>query len=84
MAKRFILDIGSNVSIMQPGISTGDVRVTSVKPCGDWENPRHERTAVCYFYVERGEYKHSFLVCQLPTDAAGLLGTDFFRKQVPI
>jgi hypothetical protein len=34
MARRLILDTGSNVSIMQPGISTGDVRVTSAKPYG--------------------------------------------------
>jgi hypothetical protein len=33
MTRRLILDTGS-VSIMQPGISTGDVRVTSAKPYG--------------------------------------------------
>ena len=33
MTRRLILDTGS-VSIMQPGISTGDVKVTSAKPYG--------------------------------------------------
>ena len=26
------------------------------------------------------EFTHAFLVCTLPADAAGLLGTDFFEK----
>jgi len=34
MVRRLILDTGSNMSIMQPGISTGDFRVTSAKPYG--------------------------------------------------
>jgi hypothetical protein len=34
MARRLILDTDSNVSILQPCISTGDVRVTSAKPYG--------------------------------------------------
>jgi hypothetical protein len=28
------------------------------------------------FRLNRCEFNHSFLVCSLPTDAAGLLGTD--------
>ena len=33
-----------------------------------------------YFTLNRREYGHTFLICSLPTDAAGLLGTDFFLK----
>ena len=32
------------------------------------------------FTLKGRQYRHSFLVCSLPTDAAGLLGTDFFEK----
>ena len=32
------------------------------------------------FTLEGLQYRHPFLVCSLPTDAAGLLGTDFFEK----
>ena len=31
------------------------------------------------FVVDRREFNHTFLVCSLPTDAAGLLGTDFLN-----
>ena len=31
------------------------------------------------FVVERREFSHTFFVCSLPTDAAGLLGTDFLN-----
>jgi len=32
--RRLILDTGSNVSILQPGVSRSDVRVTNLKPYG--------------------------------------------------
>jgi len=32
------------------------------------------------FLLNRREYTHTFLVCLLPTEAAGLLGTDFLEK----
>jgi hypothetical protein len=32
------------------------------------------------FTLEGQEYKHPFLVCPLPTDTDGLLGTDFYEK----
>ena len=35
------------------------------------------------FVVDGREITHTFLVCSLPSDAAGLLGTDFLTEQVP-
>ena len=32
------------------------------------------------FTLNGREFTHAFLVCGLPTDAAGLLGTDFLEK----
>jgi len=32
------------------------------------------------FVVDGREFSHKFLVCSLPTDAAGLLGTDFLNE----
>jgi len=32
------------------------------------------------FTLNGREYSHTFLVCPLPSDAAGLLGTDFTEK----
>ena len=34
VTKRLILDTGSNISIMQPGISRSDVRASPLKPYG--------------------------------------------------
>jgi hypothetical protein len=45
MSRTLILDIGSNVSIQQPGVSRGDVKVTKMEPFGV--------TTVCYFRTER-------------------------------
>jgi hypothetical protein len=81
MARRLILDTGYNVSIMQPGISTGDVRVTSTRPYGvTGETLDIIGQQLVSFTLEGRQYRHPFLVCALPTDAAGLLGTDFFEK----
>jgi len=84
IARLLILDTGSNVSIMQPGISTGDVRVTSVQPYGvTGETLDIRGQQFVSFTLEGREHKHQFLLRPLTTDAAGLFGTDFLRKQVP-
>jgi hypothetical protein len=35
---------------------------------------------VCHFLIGGKTYKHIFLVCPLPTESDGLLGTDFLDK----
>ena len=35
------------------------------------------------FSLNGREFTHAFLICTLPADAAGLLGTDFLKRQVP-
>ena len=45
MSRSLVLDTGSNVSILQPGVSRGDVRVTTTEPCGG--------TAVRFLHAER-------------------------------
>jgi len=81
MARRLILDTGFNVSIMQPGLSTGDVIVTLTRPYGvTGETLDIRGQQLVSFTLEGRQYRHPFLVFSLPTDAAGLLGTDFFEK----
>jgi hypothetical protein len=81
MTRRLILDTGSNVSIMQQGISIGDVGVTSAKPNGvTGETLDIKGQKFVSFTLEGQEYKHPFLVCPLPTDAADLLGINFLEK----
>jgi hypothetical protein len=69
------------MSIMQPGISTGDVRVTSAKPYDvTGKTFDIKRQQFISFTLEGREYRHPFLVCPFPTDVGGLLGIDFIEK----
>ena len=62
-----------------------DVRVTAQKPhgvTGDLLDIKVLESAS--FSLNGREYTHAFLVSSLPTEAAGLLGTDYLeQKQVP-
>ena len=81
VARRLILDTWSNVSIMQPGISGTVVQFTHVRPyavTGEVLYIKGQQTVS--FVVDGREFNHTFLVCSLPTDAAGLLGTYFFKQ----
>ena len=81
VSRRLIVDTGSNVSILQPGVSKSDVRVTTVRPFGvtgeSLDIKGHQSVSLRW---NGCEMKHSFLVCLLPTDAAGLVGADFMEK----
>ena len=81
MPRNLILDTGSNISIMQPGISRSNVQVTMPEPygvTGDVLDIRGQQSVT--FLLNGIEFTHSFLVCSLPTKAAGLLGTDFMDR----
>ena len=80
VSRCLILDTGSNVSILQPGVSSGDVRVTAQKPHGVTGDLLDIGLQSASFSLNGREYTHAFLLCPLPTEAAGLLGTDFFEK----
>ena len=67
-----------------------DTAACSIKP---WRDSRPDQTArrdgevldvkglqAVTFSLNRREYTHTFLVCSHPTEAAGLLGTDFLEK----
>jgi len=55
--------------------------VTSAKPYGvTGETLDIRGQQLVSFTLEGRQYRHPFLVCSLPTDAVGLLGTDFFEK----
>ena len=79
--RRLIIDTGSNVSIMKPGVASSDISATPLKPfgvTGKTLDVRGRQTVT--FKLGGREFKHTFLVCQLPTDAAGLLGADFLEE----
>ena len=82
MSRSLILDTGFDVSILQPGVPRGDVRVTTLEPygkvTGDILNIKGQQSVS--FMLNGCEFKHTFLVCSLPTDASGLVGTDFMAS----
>jgi hypothetical protein len=81
MSKSLILDTGSNISNLQRGISRCNVQVTTVEPYGVTGNIldiRGQRSVT--LWLKGSEFSHSFLVCPLPTTAAGLLGTNFLDR----
>jgi hypothetical protein len=79
--RRLILDTGSNVSMLQPGISGRDIRVTPKKPYGVTGEVLDIRGLQSVPLTLNGcEFTQEFLVCTLPTGAAGLLGTDFMES----
>lgn len=77
--RRFILDTGSNVSLIQPAVKTAEVMTTNLSPfgvTGDELEIKGQQEVV--FSVQNVNYQHRFLVCSLSTKAAGILGMDFF------
>jgi len=79
--KLLIIDTGSNVSILQPGVSRRDVRVTAMKPYGvSGEALDIKGQQLVSFVLGGRKFSHTFLVCLLPTDKDGLFATDFLEK----
>ena len=77
MSRSLILDTGSTISILQPGVPRSDVHVTAVESygvTGDVLDIRGQQSVT--FRLNGKEFTHS-LECPLPTKAAGLLGTDY-------
>jgi len=75
------LDTGSNVSILKSGISSSDVKVTDARPYGvTGEVLDIKGRQAVSFQLNGREFKHTFLVCSLPTEAAGIRGTDFMTQ----
>jgi hypothetical protein len=71
--RRLILDSGFSVSILQEGISCEDMRDTPLKPY--WvtgENRDVKGRKIVTFMLGENKFKHTFLVCPLPSEAAGL------------
>ena len=81
ITRSLIEDTDSNISILQPDISKGNVSVTPLEPfgvTGDALDIRGKQTVT--FVLSGSDFTHTFLVCLLPTAAAVLVGTDFMNR----
>jgi hypothetical protein len=73
-----IIDTGSKVLILQPGVSRRDVRVTAVRPYGVTGETLDIRGQQLVSFVLGGrKFSHTFLVRPLPYESDGLIGTYF-------
>ena len=73
--RSLITDMGSRISILQPGMSRSEVTTTGIKPYGVTGEALDVKERQSLSFMLGGqEFHHSFLVCSLPTDAAGILG----------
>ena len=80
-AKRLIIDTGLNVSVLQPGVSSSEVKESLLKPFGVTGEDLDVRGQQQVSFTLGGQtLNHSFLVCPLPTETAGLLGVNYFEK----
>ena len=76
-----IIDTGSNISILQTGVSKSEVRHTDVRPYGVTGEILDAKGRQAVSFVLGGrEINHQFLVCSVPTEAEGPLGMDFLKE----
>jgi len=80
--RSLIVDTGSDVSILQPGISNTSMRSTTLRPYGvTGETLDVKGRQTVSLGLVGWKFDHTFLVCPLPTEAAGLLGTAFLEER---
>ena len=77
----FIVDSGSDMSLIKPGICHGQVRpsrTTSFGVTGDELGIKGEQDV--QFCIANWKYRHTFRVCSLPTNADRIIGIDFLAE----
>jgi hypothetical protein len=81
LVRDLIVDTGSNISILQPGISNSELKFSDSRPYGvTGETLDIKGRQTVYFITGGRKVSHQFLVCSLPTEAAGLIEMDFLRE----
>jgi len=80
--RSLITDTGSDVSILQPVVSNTSMRSVTLRPYGVTGETLDVKGRQTVSLGLRGRmFDHTFLVCPLPMEAAGLLGTDFLEER---
>jgi len=75
VSRSVIIDTDSNISILQPPVSSSAVRITLTKQhalAGEFLVVKGLQMIT--FWLNMRECTHTFLVCILPTEAAGSTG----------
>ena len=78
--RSLIIDTSSDVPILKPGISNAYIKDTTLRPYGvTGETLEVKGRQTVSLGLGGRKFDHKFLVCPLPTEAAGVLGTDFLE-----
>jgi len=76
-----MVDTGSSVSLIKPGICRSQVRPSRTTTFGASGRAIHiTGNQDVQFRLNDWSYRHTFCVCSLAVEADGILGTDFLRK----
>jgi len=76
-----LLDTGSSISLIQPGVCSTEMSRATVTPYGvTGEELRVQGEQVVIFTINGETYTHHFCVCNVATEANAILGTDFLLK----
>jgi len=76
----FLIDTGSSLSLIQPGVCSTPVKPARVSPHGITGDELQVKGEQFVKFKIKGEmYNHGFCVCSLSTDADAIVGTDFLR-----
>jgi hypothetical protein len=80
VVRRFIIDTGSSITLIQPGISRAKITRTDIAPIGiTGKFLPVKREQYIGFTIAGKAVRQRVGVCALPTEAEGLLGTDFMK-----
>jgi hypothetical protein len=81
VVRDLIVDTGSNISILQPGISKSKLKFSYSRPYGvTGETLAIKGRQTVSFVLGGREISHQFLVCSLPTESARPIGMDFLKE----
>ena len=76
-----LVDTGSSLSLIQPGVCTSVVNSATVTPYGVTGDELPLKGMQRVTFTIKGEtYTHDFCVCAVATEADAILGTDFLSK----
>jgi hypothetical protein len=81
--REFVLDTGSGISLIQPGVYSAEVTPTNISPFGvTGKQLEIKGVQEVLFHLGGKTFSHQFCVCSLPTEADGIFGVDLAWKRL--
>jgi hypothetical protein len=78
----FVLDTGSGISLIQPGVYPSEIKPTNLSPFGVTSKELEiQGIQEVTFRLNGREFSHQFCVCSLPTDVDGIIGIDYLTAK---